>query len=119
MMDRELNQRGGRPSPPRSGPRETAPAESGPMERGVAGWLLQRLRGAGRTPARLALLERIAVTPRQSLALIEADGRRFLVGSSADGGAVFYPLEERVPNAGPGTARSYPGSQSLSRRVSW
>ena len=55
---------------------------------GLAGWLLARLRGepAAAQP-RLALLERIALAPRQSLALVEAEGRRILVATSAEGGA--------------------------------
>ncbi len=42
-----------------------------------------------------SLLERIALAPRQSLALVEAEGRRFLVATSAEGGPAFYPLESR------------------------
>jgi hypothetical protein len=40
------------------------------------------------------LLERITLAPRQSLALIEAEGRRILVATSAEGGPAFYPLDE-------------------------
>jgi flagellar biogenesis protein FliO len=61
---------------------------------GVAGWLLNRLRGARRGPPRLAVLERIALAPRQSLVLVEADGRRFLVATSPEGAPAFYPLHE-------------------------
>lgn len=61
---------------------------------GIAGWLIARLRGGERTPPRLALLERIALAPRQSLALVEAEGRRILVATSAEGGPAFYPLDE-------------------------
>ncbi|MGB6725516.1 MAG: hypothetical protein WBE74_06395, partial [Terracidiphilus sp.] len=43
---------------------------------GWAGLLLQRLRATRRHEPRLQLLERIALAPRQSLALVEADGRR-------------------------------------------
>lgn len=75
---------------------------------GLAGWLLGRLaRGPARKP-RLALVERVALAPRQSVALVEADGRRFLVASSPEGGASFYPLDER--------ARA---SQRQMRRLSW
>jgi flagellar biogenesis protein FliO len=62
---------------------------------GLAGWLLGRLRGGGRAPARLALVERIALAPRQSLALVEAEGRRFLVATSHEGAPTFYALDER------------------------
>jgi len=42
---------------------------------------------------RLEILERLTLAPRQSLALIEADGRRILVAISGEGGPVFYPLD--------------------------
>lgn len=75
---------------------------------GLAGWLLERLRGVRRPRPRLALLERIALAPRQSLALVEAEGRRFLVATSADGGPAFYALDHP---ARPATERA--------GRVSW
>jgi flagellar biogenesis protein FliO len=59
---------------------------------GLAGWLLERLRGVRRPRPRLALLERVALAPRQSLALVEAEGRRFLVATSAEGSPAFYAL---------------------------
>jgi len=61
---------------------------------GLAAWLLERLRGRHRGQPRLALLERITLAPRQSLALIEAEGRKILVATSAEGGPAFYPLDE-------------------------
>jgi len=65
---------------------------------GVAGWLLkrfmERLRGRQRAQPRLTLVERIALAPRQSLALVEAEGRRILVATSAEGGPAFYALNE-------------------------
>jgi Flagellar biosynthesis protein, FliO len=69
---------------------------------GLAGWLLERLRSSRRPSPRLALLERIALAPRQSLALVEAEGRRFLVATSPEGAPAFYALdgEERRLNAG-------------------
>jgi len=93
---------------------------------GLAGWLLGRLRGWKRTPARLAVLERIALAPRQSLALVEAEGRRFLIATSAEGTPAFYALDpgprpssrsEEIP---PKTARKIPraGVGRLSR-ASW
>ena len=60
---------------------------------GLAGWLLDRWQGRKRAPARLAVLERIALAPRQSLALVEAEGRRFLLATSPEGTPAFYPLE--------------------------
>ena len=75
---------------------------------GVAGWLLGKLRARQRPGPRLELLERITLAPRQSLALVEAEGRRFLVATSAEGGPAFYALER--------VAR---GVSHGSQRVSW
>ncbi len=72
---------------------------------GVAGWLLNRLQKVRGAP-RLAVLERIALALRQSLALVEAEGRRFLVATSPEGTPAFYALDK--------PARQRPGA-----RVSW
>ena len=65
----------------------------GPTIGGIAGWLAAKFRGRQKAEPRLALLERIALGPRQSLALVEAEGRRILVATSAEGGPAFYPLD--------------------------
>lgn len=80
---------------------------------GWAGWLLRRL-GRTRTggQARLELVERIQLAPRQSLALVEADGRRFLVASSTEGSPAFYPVE------GAAQLRSLPAA-ARRVRASW
>ena len=96
-----------------------APGEkSGPEKRigGIAGWLLERLRerlgGSERAQPRLTLVERIALAPRQSLALVEAEGRRILVANSAEGGPAFYALDKG--------ARTAPRHEAGRRtRVSW
>jgi flagellar biogenesis protein FliO len=72
---------------------------------GWAGWLLRRLNCQKRHEPRLCLLERIALAPRQTLALIEADGKRLLVATSPEGGPAFYPLDERAVGAVPGATR--------------
>ena len=72
---------------------------------GLAGWLLRRFRAGGRRAPRLELLERISLAPRQSLALVEAEGRRFLVATSPEGAPAFYALDERVRSAGRVAAR--------------
>jgi hypothetical protein len=64
---------------------------------GLAGWLLKKLRVTERSRPRLALLERIALAPRHSLALVEAEGA-----------PAFYPLDEP----------SKPGSAPVAR-ISW
>ena len=70
-------------------------------------WLLERLlkpfikklRSARRPQPRLELLERITLAPKQSLALVEAEGRRFLVATSPEGGPAFYPLNGETRTA--------------------
>lgn len=63
---------------------------------GLAGWLLSRFRAGCRRAPRLELVERISLAPRQSLALVEAEGRRFLVATSPEGAPTFYALDERA-----------------------
>jgi len=63
-------------------------------------WLLERLRRNPRPEPRLALLERVTLAPRQNLALVEAEGRRFLVATSQEGGPAFYALDGQEPPAG-------------------
>jgi flagellar biogenesis protein FliO len=96
--------------------------------RGITGWLLERLSIKQRPRPRLALLERIPLAPRQSLALVEAEGRRFLVATSAEGGPAFYPLDDQPRSAGMecanGSARSsqQPPTRAAAHpaaRVSW
>ncbi len=94
---------------------------SGPSAaEGLAGWLLGRLRRARRPQPRLALLERISLAPRQSLSLVEAEGRRFLVASSPEGGPAFYALDADARNAGRNAAlRPLRSGTRPSARVSW
>jgi flagellar biogenesis protein FliO len=81
---------------------------------GLTGWLLGRilgrLRGERRPGPRLAMLERIALAPRQSLALVEAEGRRFLIATSTEGAPAFFALDERARPA---------ASARTAARVSW
>ena len=63
---------------------------------GWTGWFLARMRSQRSQHPRLELLERISLAPRQSLALVEAEGRRFLVATSAEGGPAFYALDENA-----------------------
>ncbi len=85
----------------------TIEKHQGTAQSGLASWLLARWRGRARTLPRMALLERITLAPRQTLCLVEAEGRKFLVASSAEGSPAFYPLEN-------GAER-----QRSQRRVSW
>jgi flagellar biogenesis protein FliO len=78
---------------------------------GWAAWLLSFLRKEPRPRPSLTLLERINIAPRQSVALIEAEGHRFLVATSAEGAPSFHPLDGgdrengRGPVPTPGRAR--------------
>lgn len=98
---------------------------------GLAGWLLERLRlgfgrglrrglgrGAQRAP-RLALVERIALAPRQQLALVEAEGRRLLVATSPDGAPTFYALDGGEVVAGARATRPARRNGKPAGRVSW
>jgi flagellar biogenesis protein FliO len=84
--------------------------------RGLAVWLLERLWRRHRAQPRLALVERIALGPRQSLALIEAEGRRLLVATSQEGAPAFYSLDGQD-----GKARTLrpTAAGSAAGRVSW
>ena len=86
-----------------------AERQSSSEQAGLAAWLLkrvrERLRGRQRQLPRLALVERIALAPRQSLALVEAEGRRFLVATSQEGGPAFYALDRAARPALNRTAR--------------
>ncbi len=110
--------------------KQSGNGESGRVD-GLAGWLFERLRGSRRPRPRLELLERIALAPRQSLALVEAEGRRFLVATSPEGAPAFYALdgelraELRGRLAGRTSPVPYPAARppadrsAASARVSW
>jgi len=75
---------------------------------GLAEWLLRRLHTNSAPAPQLSILARIALGPRQTLALVEAEGMHLLVGTSADGPPSFFSLErgagtdaDRDPNAAP------------------
>ena len=97
------------------GTRNMTSGLTGQLVRTCSRWL-GKLRGREIAPPRLALVERIALAPRQSLALVEAEGRRFLVATSPEGAPAFYALDEspgRRVAAGAGLVRRD------SARVSW
>ena len=81
---------------------------------GLTGWLLERFRGMSRPAPRLTLLERISLAPRQSLSLVEAEGRRFLIATSADGAPAFYPLHPQTATARTEWTRQKPGFRRVS-----
>ncbi len=84
--------------------------------KGLAAWLMSRLRRNPQIQPRLALLERVTLAPRQSLALVEAEGRRFLIATSPEGAPSFYALDERAQRAP--QRRQSPAARPAGR-VSW
>jgi flagellar biogenesis protein FliO len=108
---------------------EKIPAALTPLRLGgLTGWLLGRLRSAHRRQPRLELLERITLAPRHSLALVEAEGRRFLVATSSEGGPAFYALDTahgadaRLASAGRPSAFFHSAARPAAprpQRVSW
>ena len=60
---------------------------------GLGAWILQHLRRQSMSETRLVLLERVTIAPRQTVALIEADGRRVLVAASPECTPTFFPLD--------------------------
>jgi flagellar biogenesis protein FliO len=66
-------------------------------QRGLSGWLLARVPKLGKSQPRLTVVERIALTPRQSLVLVEADGRSLLVATSPDSAPAFHGLDSPPP----------------------
>ena len=63
-----------------------------PVVGGLAGWLIERWQKRATAPKKphLELVERITLAPRQTLSLVEVDGRRFLVATSAESAPSFY-----------------------------
>jgi flagellar biogenesis protein FliO len=109
---------------------------AGWMEQGgLAAWLVKKigtLRGKREKPGpRLSLVERIALAPRQSLALVEAEGRRFLVATSHDSAPAFLALDQTaaagsmiatIPSSAvvhPIRARRPSSPEQMRARVSW
>lgn len=86
------------------------PRAGGRAPGGLAGWLLERLKGQKRSKPSLELVERITLAPRQTLALVEAEGRRLLIATSADGAPAFFALDGNGGTRTPAAGRA---------RVSW
>lgn len=70
------------------------------VRRSIGGWLSVRLQRSSQPPRRLAVIERVSLTPRQSLVMVEADSQRLLVAVSSEGAPVFYPLSTGVSGRG-------------------
>jgi len=86
---------------------------------GLAGWLMEKWKRRNSAAQRphLELVERIQLAPRQTLALVEADGRRLLVATSPDGSPAFFDLaadQDAVP-----APKLVPVRKAQRARVSW
>lgn len=90
---------------------------------GLAGWLVKRIQAGvqrqSRNRARLTLVERIALAPRQSLVLVEAEGRRVLIATSPEGGAAFFALDSMNANRGDFVGGHQSQAAKHLPRVSW
>lgn len=77
----------------------------------------------GNRKKRLALLDRISISPRQSIALIEAEGHRILIATSPDGGSAFFGLDNQPSNSAirsqSRSRRSSRPAEVRTKRVSW
>jgi flagellar biogenesis protein FliO len=80
---------------------------------GLAGWLLSRLGARSRQQPGLVVRERITLAPRQTLSLVEADGRRLLIATSPEGTPAFYALDEPARN------ERLSKQTNRTKRVSW
>jgi hypothetical protein len=78
---------------------------------------MTRLGRAQGAKPRMALVERITLGPRQNLALVEADGKRFLVATSAEGGPAFLALDGL--GSKDARSRTVAGQTKSAMRVSW
>lgn len=68
---------------------------------GAVAWVLVKLVSprleSRRSGRRLNVVERIAVEPRRSLAIVEVDGRELLIGVADSGITLLRSLEPREP----------------------
>jgi hypothetical protein len=62
----------------------------------MLGWLRHLLPVRSQAAPRLQVLERISLAPRHTLALVESEGRRFLIATSPEGAPVFHSLDDRT-----------------------
>lgn len=60
---------------------------------GLVAWLTRHMHGSASPAPQLSILARIQLGPRQTLALVEAEGVHVLVGTSTDGPPSFFSLD--------------------------
>jgi hypothetical protein len=63
-----------------------------PQGGGFVPWLLARIQRTKTSPARIEVLERIALTQRNWLTLVEVETQRFLIATSVEGHLAMHPL---------------------------
>ena len=83
------------------------------MQAGLGARLLQWARRRQPQRAQLILVERITLAPRQSLSLVEVEGKRILVATAGEGAPAFYTLETHHVASSPHSDSKPAG------RVSW
>lgn len=66
--------------------------EVAPTRRSLGARLMKRFRFRSEVAPRLRVVERVRVTPRQALVLVEAEGERLLVATSDGSASVIHPL---------------------------
>jgi len=70
-------------------------------KKGLAVWLIGKLRPQVDSMPRVRILERIRVTPRQVLILVEVEGERLLMGASDGSTPAFHLVKKRATASGP------------------
>jgi hypothetical protein len=94
------------------GQRQSVPRALASQRPGLAFWLFSRFHRRAFQQPRLALVEKIVLSPRQIVALIEADGQRVLVATSAEGAPAFFPLAPKPQQTSP-SRKAAAGGKSL------
>ncbi len=59
---------------------------------GLVPWLLAKMQRKSAKPSRIEVLERLALTPRNSLMLVRVETQRFLIATSGEGNLCIEPL---------------------------
>ena len=75
--------------------RRTPLQREAPLSKRFMAWLIDRLSPRAFGKQSLRIVERIRVTPRQALILVEVEGERLLVATSDVSAPAFYPVKRR------------------------
>lgn len=74
----------------------TADCRESQSQRNLWAWLVDRVRSRSEDASPLRVLQRIRITPRQLLLLVEAQGERLLVATSDGSSSTIYPLDGEI-----------------------